>query len=264
MMCAVIITLMLGPFNTSVRGEGGSSKDSASDDWKFVLAPYGWLSSLDGDATVRGVKVSVDSSGSDSLDDIDFVAQIYLEAMKDKWGILIDSTYLKTSTDADAGPIGAELENELALVDIAALYRFGRTPLGGSGGPTLAFEMLGGGRYLYLKNEIELEGRIARFNFQRDFQASKDLIDPVVGIQLRANLTKRLSFLVRGDIGGFGVGTDFSWNASAIFGYQVLRHMNLAIGYRVLDIDYDTGSGSNKFEFDTTLSGPMIGLVFRF
>jgi hypothetical protein len=36
------------------------------------------------------------------------------------------------------------------------------------------------------------------------------------------------------------------------------------VGYRILDTDYEEGSGSGYFKYDVTMSGPGIGFGWRF
>jgi opacity protein-like surface antigen len=95
---------------------------------------------------------------------------------------------------------------------------------------------------------------------------SQDWVDPIIGVRLTTGLTEKLSLRVRGDIGGFGIGSasDLVWNVVAVLGYQVSRRITLAAGYRILDVDYDKGSGLRLFEYDVTTSGPVVGLAFRF
>jgi hypothetical protein len=38
----------------------------------------------------------------------------------------------------------------------------------------------------------------------------------------------------------------------------------LAIGYRALLQDYESGSGPNKFAYNATTHGPILGLEYRF
>lgn len=54
------------------------------------------------------------------------------------------------------------------------------------------------------------------------------------------------------------------WNIVATFRYQILRRVSLVLGYRYWAIDYDNGSGFNRFEYDVQLSGPVVGLAIRF
>ena len=36
------------------------------------------------------------------------------------------------------------------------------------------------------------------------------------------------------------------------------------IGYRALSVDYSQGTGRTRYEFDTILHGPVIGLSIKF
>ena len=65
------------------------------------------------------------------------------------------------------------------------------------------------------------------------------------------------------DVGGFGVGSDFAWNAQAFLGYRTTlfgHPTTFAVGYRALHQDYD----HNDFEWDVTMYGPVLGAVLRF
>ena len=68
----------------------------------------------------------------------------------------------------------------------------------------------------------------------------------------------------RGDIGGFGVGSDFSWHTTAYASWQVAEHGNLLIGYRHLDVDYEDGSGASRFKMDVSEGGPTVGFAWGF
>ena len=63
----------------------------------------------------------------------------------------------------------------------------------------------------------------------------------------------------RGDIGGFGVGCDFTWNVAALVHFQPWKNVAIVGGYRALDQDYEDGSGSSRFAYDMRLAGPLLG-----
>ncbi len=46
------------------------------------------------------------------------------------------------------------------------------------------------------------------------------------------------------------------------FGYHLTDRWTLIAGYGVMDIDY--GEGSDPFQLDLTLYGPLIGAAYRF
>ena len=93
---------------------------------------------------------------------------------------------------------------------------------------------------------------------------TEDWVDPIVGLRYVAPISEHWDFIVRGDIGGFGVGSDFTWHASAFATWQVSEHGSLLFGYRHMDVDYDDGSGSSRFRWDVAEGGPTVGFAWRF
>ncbi len=69
---------------------------------------------------------------------------------------------------------------------------------------------------------------------------------------------------LRGDIGGFGVGSDFAWQAIATLRWQFSPRTGVGLAYRHLDMDYEDGKGANRFLYDVATSGPALGVVFTF
>ena len=72
-----------------------------------------------------------------------------------------------------------------------------------------------------------------------------------------------------GDVGGFGVGSDFTWGAMGTIGYNFRlfsekNNARAAVGYRAIYQDYTDGSGDDKFKWDVTYHGPILGLVIEF
>jgi len=65
-------------------------------------------------------------------------------------------------------------------------------------------------------------------------------------------------------VGGFGVGSEFTWNLVGTLQYHLSRTVSLGVGYRALDIDYEQGSGASRFKFDVLMHGPVPGAVFHF
>jgi len=88
-----------------------------------------------------------------------------------------------------------------------------------------------------------------------------------VGGRLILNFTDEVSFLTSGDIGGFGVGSDFSSRLLAAFGYHTKlfgMDATFLVGYQALYIDFSVGSGSHKAELNMTMHGPIVGTLILF
>jgi hypothetical protein len=96
---------------------------------------------------------------------------------------------------------------------------------------------------------------------------AKDWLDPIVGARLGVHFSEHVLLLFAGDVGGFGVGSDFAWSVLGLFGYKwqsgIVEWAILA-GYKALGQDYTSGSGTGRFRWDTVMHGPVLGFSVRF
>jgi len=232
------------------------SRFSSEDKWQFSVTPYAWMISMDTKATVRNYSVTSNIYFSDTIKDVDFAGQIHFEAQKGKWGFFFDPTYLKITHDGTlSNGSDVRLQIEQWLVELGGFYQLGKWSLEGKGKRSVTVDALGGGRYWYMSSNIDT-GSI--YNPSKTTQ----WIDPFIGVRLAADITENLVFNIRGDIGGFGVGSDFSWNALGAFGYRFAKDITGYLGYRALYVDYKAGSSNIRYE--ATAHGPIIGLSFAF
>jgi hypothetical protein len=74
-------------------------------------------------------------------------------------------------------------------------------------------------------------------------------------------MANRWDLLLRFDVGGFGIGdaSDITWNLSGLINYKPWKHVGLIAGYRAMDVDYRTGSGLSRFNYDVLMHGPILG-----
>jgi hypothetical protein len=90
----------------------------------------------------------------------------------------------------------------------------------------------------------------------------------VIGARLRYTVAPGHELFLRGDTGGFGVGSDFSWQAVGGYIFDVGTWHGVTfsgiIGYRALSVDYTQGEGRRRYEFDIVQHGPVLGLSIRF
>ncbi|CAN5798576.1 hypothetical protein BH11VER1_BH11VER1_34130 [soil metagenome] len=97
-------------------------------------------------------------------------------------------------------------------------------------------------------------------NIPEEGSASQGWIDPIVGFRARYNISDRFYGLVRADVGGFGVGSELTWQVYAALGYQVGKKTTMELGYRNLYVDYTNGN----FVFDVNTSGLQLALTRHF
>ena len=93
-------------------------------------------------------------------------------------------------------------------------------------------------------------------------------VDPIVGVRWGIGWGKydRWFFMLRSDIGGFGVGSDLAWNLVADFGFRISRVVTVGLGGRYLYTDYSSGTidTDGYFAFKGNEFGLLAGLGFRF
>lgn len=268
-----------GSFYATNDNEANSSRQTSnSKDWEFILIPYGWFTGLSGDITVKGRTADVDATFFDLLDHLDIAGMFHGEVWwKGKIGFFADTTFAKLSVDGDislpnSGSVNINNTTTLFLQEIGGLYRAGTWGIGSpennfvqKSKPTITLDILAGGRYWYLKNELDIHGPFGILPSEID--ASKHWFDFIVGGRVGLNFYKKLTFEVRTDVGGFGLGfsSNISWNIVSVIAYELPWYrITPIIGYRALYDDYSDGSGNNRFAYNAWMYGPVLGVAFRF
>jgi hypothetical protein len=94
----------------------------------------------------------------------------------------------------------------------------------------------------------------------RSFARADDWFDPYIGVRGRYNFSKAFYTAVRGEIGGFGVGSDLMWQVEGVIGCNITRHIFTEVGYRALSFCYE----NDGLKFDTITHGAQITSGIRF
>ena len=253
---------------------GGTMHSVLTAPWQVDVAPfYLWLPATEGDVTILGRSLSIgtdigetEATGAlGSLLQLNMGATGRVEVRKGDLVSTFDLLYLNVGHQTDSPFGNLDFQFEVLNVEFGAGYRLFEWPLGAAGGtPTLAFEVLGGGRYVSLDTEADFDLTAGPITTQEELAADVDWLDPFVGGRVRLDLSRRLTFVVRGDAGGFGVGSDLTWTVQGGVLFHVTPLFSVGVGYRVMDIDYTQGSGLSRFAFDVLLHGPQVGMVFHF
>ena len=263
--------------------------------WTFRFTPYGWLTSLNGTQTVRGRSVDVDASFIDIIDAtlgsggtlIGLMADF--EARNGPVSFLGDLVWTKIAVDRSGvrsrslapgivGSLGAtaDLKIEMAILEAGAAYELARFGFAGSDANSVGLDVLAGGRFWYQKADVSLDLAatldVGDLELGRDRafarSGSVDWADPFVGARVRYAVAPGHELFVRGDVGGFGVGSDFSWQAIAGYAWDfaVCNGVTFSgvLGYKALYVDYTQGEGRHRYEFDMLQHGPVLGVSMRF
>jgi hypothetical protein len=232
---------------------------TTNDRWAVTVAPYLWATSMDGHASVGGIKADVDVPFSDILKDLSFGAMMLVDVEKGRFGVGVNGLFARVSSDTDVGPIEIDSTSDTGQLAIAPYYRvvdwaYRTSPSGRPRRLRVAPEA--GFRYTYMRTELEVRrGPTA--------DQSESWVDPLIGSRIGLDLTDRFAIAGEANVGGFGVGSDLAWNVQGFVGYRTSLFgmpTTLAAGYRALHQDYD----HDDLEWDVTMYGPVLGAVLRF
>jgi hypothetical protein len=281
-----------GPAASADLGGGEYSGSTAPvaqpSDWTFAFTTYGWLPWISGDLTVKGRSFDVDVSARQVVDALDWSGIpawfSYAEARNGRVALFNDIVYSKLAGSGDfarTGPGGratlsgnVKADYEQAIVEVGGAYEIWSGVNPGMG--AAAFDVLAGGRYWYQNTTVsaavdlalDLPGLPVKGGRVFDKSGSIDWIDPFIGARLRQQLAPGHNLTLRGDVGGFDVGSDFTWQVLATYDFQLCvtdRYtLDGYLGYRALSVDYSQGSGNRRYEFDALMQGPVMGATMRF
>jgi len=110
---------------------------------------------------------------------------------------------------------------------------------------------------------MKLDVDLGTVNGGQNGSRRKTWADPILIVRSQGAVNEKWLLQFRGDLGGFGIASDFTWQIQANVGYQFSNLVSATIGYRVLDVDYDKGDGDERFMYDIATSGPVLRVGFR-
>jgi hypothetical protein len=241
---ALALCAALGSFSSPAPAQGS---------WIFEFTPYVWGAAMNGTVAAGELPAtSVDMSFSDIMDHLDAGLMGAFEARKGRWGILLDAVYMKLEDSATTSNLSAQVEITQTTYAVALAHRMGegRSPL----------DVVGGVRYLEIEADARIDGSLFGQAGSVGRSAKKSWADPYVGFRFQHPLAERWTFVGYADIGGFGVGSDFTWQTLVGMNYEISRAIAGKAGYRYISVDYD----KDGFAYDMAYDGLYIGLGIGF
>jgi hypothetical protein len=231
----VVLAVVLAAFVTPVHAQ------SASDEWQVFAAPYLMGAAMSGATTVRGAELDLDLSASDIFSNLEFGAMGLVVARKGNWGFGSDLIWMA---------LGTTVRDTNVDFNQGAFAFYGLRQLGAAADVTF------GARINTLQGALLFKGP--------DLEVSQDKTwtDPIAGLTLRTAAGRPVQLRVYSEIGGFGLGSDFTWQVFPTVGIRLGRGASLELGYRWLDLDYATGEGLSEFRYDVLTQGPVVGFGF--
>jgi hypothetical protein len=216
----------------------GSSAEK--EEWQFDFAPFIWAVNATGSTGAEGNEVAFDSN---PLVGLDGALMLLADGRSGAWGFTADLTYAALTLDGETPltmtPASAKVN--VGLVEAAGTWRPGSAPV----------DVLLGLRYYDIQTEVG-EGP--------PVTADAAVLDPILGARWTWEFSPAWHLTLRGDLGGFGLGTRLSWQAFGDVGWQFADWCSLGLGYRAVGIDMD----SDGARLDAVIYGFILGVKFRF
>lgn len=264
---AMVLLFGVAGFETSAQEP--TEAPSAADEnggWTFSVAPYLWGAGLNGKAGVGRFDADVDASFGDIVKDLNFGGMALMEARRGRLGFFVNPLFIRTQSDS-SGAVDTEVINDTAIIAAGVSYRIVDFDVGElvDGHPvTIGIEPYAGARWTHLRLEIELkQGNQPAPVHLPQVDKSQNWVDPIVGTRVHVNFTDHWVLTGAADVGGFGLGTDISWNAQGYVGYRTTLFgvpVIPSVGYRALYQNYDR----DNFKWDVIQQGPILGAAFKF
>ncbi len=284
---AVAMSLVLvGCLVPSVSMPAGAAVDMYDGRWHFTLAPYVWLPTINGTLNLQapgtrssslggllgatpppGTTVAVTLGPSSYLSNLNFAFLGYFEARKSNWSLFTDVIDISAATqkssvttvDFGRGPIqispSFNTNTSASFSSLIATLAVGYTVVHKD---MSTLDVFGGGQYINISASVNwsLTGPRDLFPQSGSLGRSQELLAGVAGIKGNLQLgTSRWFVPYFFDVGTGGFST---WQAMAGIGYA-FSWGDVALTYRHLYVDTPSGNVIQN----TTLDGPMLGVVFH-
>lgn len=205
-----------------------------------------------------------------------------VQAWRGKLGLIFDGQYSQINQGGEfsIGPLevvgeqgniistetadfDVELDVEQAIFDLAVSYRvFGdsrglQAPenLTNQDFPRFFAEPIAGVRIGHLAQDLDIDPG-PEIGFDDTYA------EPLLGARLGLQVSPSITLGLRGDVSGFGIGSDVTWNLLAGLDWRFSRNVSLRAAYRIYELVYDTEEDGREFDVYVQEQGIWLGFKF--
>lgn len=259
---AFLIVLVTAAISALTAGPVESSKEVTpvqtqppENPWSFTLAPYGWATAINGTIGIRDRSADIDVGFKDIFKKIDAAFMVIAQVRYKRWALTGDLLYARLHDDI-APPRGILFSStHEVLKETIGNFELNYRVFDEK---TFFIDAFAGARVYNFFSQIVLRPNLARQGV--NLSATETWADPTIGFNGRYYISRPIFLHLYGDIGGFGVGSEFSWQALGGVGIQASRWCDLELGYRALGFDYEAGNS----KVDIITHGFISGVIIRF
>jgi hypothetical protein len=238
------------------------AQERGNPDWYVRVAPYLWLSNLGGvvdlekppqSTIVGGYELSVDS------EDLRSTWALRAEIGKGRWRAWLNASSAPIALSTEMVPVATPETTVEGRYDLKwQSYELFAVRQVGPFSAKHAIEVYAGARL------VRQKWIIAPQQLPEE-RVDESWAEPAIGGRLFTELGSRFWASFNADIGGFGVGSDSTWEMGGEVGFTLAQPLDVTMRYNYLDVEYDNEkSGPGSLRWDRGMSqGWYFGLVLK-
>lgn len=254
----LLVTAVLMGMSGWVASAGEAN--DREDGWQTTVTPYFWLVGVN--AKVRTLANDpndplreVDIDFADIFDKLDFGLMGVAEVRKDRFGVLLDFAFANLSVDRSPDTIlvrETEIDSDFLLYSLIGAYRVAETP-------NYALDLTAGFRGIDLETSLATTGGLLG---SMQIQDDRSMFDPVIGARMQFDgvFGEQLSLNALGDIGGFDIDSDFTWQIASTLEYHFNEKVSSHLGWRHISYQFEDSAPMPELD----ISGPVLGVSINF
>ncbi len=255
-LCIVGFALALGVDPSHAQDRGNSN-------WYVRVAPYLWYSNLGGAHTLgAGSDEQIFGNVVVPVEDtlLERSWEVRLEFGKGPVRVWTNLSRAHIADDAILTNVDDEDDTTDGSFDLAWYTgEFYAALQVGSFVETHAIEVYAGARYTRLEQTLTAGGSTTP-------AVTETWVDPVIGSRFFMEMGRRSWATFNGDVGGFGVGSQFTWSMGGELGLRVVpRFFDITLRYHYQEVEYDNGkTNTETFIWNNGVrQGWFLGAVFK-
>lgn len=237
------------PQQADVSGDGGSREVT------FIVSPYVWIPTVSGDIDVGTQGIQFELDAGDLLDVFEFGGLIRGEMRHSSgWGLAVDYVFADLGADVSIliGDVAADIDASILEATVVRRVQSGQDPI----------DIYGGIR----RWDAAIKADITIPFLSTTIETGDDWVDPIIGARYQHSISRRWRILGQLDVGGFGIGSDFTWNAALGVSYAAWENTSFQLVYRTLSVDRQSGATDAMpgVGLEIVVQGPLIGFAYQF
>jgi hypothetical protein len=251
----VFVLLICGCLFWSGRTEAQTIDSSKT--YHVYLEPYLFAASMSG---TTGIGTLPDAfvciPASKVLEHLKIGGMLYAEVHNNQFAFTSDIFYANldqnVSPKIDKGILNGTVSLTQFWWELAALYKV--LPW---------FEVGVGARVNSIKSGVNININGPSGTVNKNKEQPETWVDPIIVTRLKGAINNKWLFQLRADIGGFGVGSKLAWQLQPTVFFRASRLLDLGLGYRAIYMDYNKGTGDQRFLYNMTEYGPQLKIGFN-